>query len=101
MHATHISLLGGFSIRVAGEPADRGWRLTKAKTLVKLLALAPRHRLHRDQVVEILWPGTDVRTSANNLHQVVHTVRRTVGAGAIELNHDTVQLGPDGGLCSA
>lgn len=94
-----ISLLGGFSVCVAGKPVDRGWRLNKAKTLVKLLALAPQqHRLHRDQVVEILWPDAEMRAAANNLHQVVHAARSTVGPGLIVLHNDMVQLGSDAGL---
>jgi predicted ATPase len=51
-----ISLLGGFSVVVDGRPVAEHWRLRKAKTLVKLLALAPGHRLHRESVVEALWP---------------------------------------------
>src|SRR5215212_7542313 len=50
-----ISLLGGFSVGTAGKPIDDHWRLRKAKTLVKLLALAPGHWLTRDAVIEILW----------------------------------------------
>ena len=42
----HVALLGGFSVTVNGQPVPDRWRLRKAKTLVKLLALAPRHRLH-------------------------------------------------------
>jgi DNA-binding SARP family transcriptional activator len=34
---------------------DDAWRLRRARTLVKLLTLAPRHRLHREQVVDALW----------------------------------------------
>jgi hypothetical protein len=40
---------------------------------VKLLALAPANRLHREQVFELLWPGRDdARAAANNLHQAVY-----------------------------
>ena len=46
----HVALLGGFSVTVNGQPVPDRWRLRKAKTLVKLLALAPGHRLHRDIV---------------------------------------------------
>jgi hypothetical protein len=41
-----IGLLGVFSISVgASVIAEDAWRLRKAKTLVKLLALAPERRL--------------------------------------------------------
>jgi len=68
---TCIVLLGGFSVSVAGQPIADRWRLRKAKTLVKLLALAPGHRLHRDIVVDLLWPEAEPQATANNLHQLV------------------------------
>jgi non-specific serine/threonine protein kinase len=45
---------------------------------VKLLALAPHHRLHREQVVDALWPDADLAAAANNLHNVLHVVRRAI-----------------------
>ena len=74
------------------------WRLRKAKTLVKLLALAPRHRLHRDVVSERLWPDAEPEAAANNLHQIVLAIRRMLGAASITLNDDVVQLCPAGDL---
>jgi hypothetical protein len=35
---------------------DASWRLRKAAGLVKLLALAEGHRLHREQAMDLLWP---------------------------------------------
>ena len=32
------------------------WRLRKAASLVKLLALAPGHRLHRERAMDLFWP---------------------------------------------
>jgi hypothetical protein len=47
-----IELLGGFRVTVDGSvvPEDE-WRRRKPAGLIKLLALAPGHRLHRDQAV--------------------------------------------------
>jgi hypothetical protein len=45
-----ISLLGAFSVTVGGDVIpENAWRLRKAKTLIKLLALAPECRLHADR----------------------------------------------------
>jgi hypothetical protein len=50
--AVTVTLLGGFSATADGEPVPEGaWRPKKARELVKLLALAPDHRLHREQVM--------------------------------------------------
>jgi DNA-binding SARP family transcriptional activator len=70
-----VCLLGGFSVSIDGEPVDDRWRLRKAKTLVKLLALEPGHRLHRDVLIEQLWPETASSAATNNLHQAVHAAR--------------------------
>jgi predicted ATPase/DNA-binding SARP family transcriptional activator len=93
-----ISLLGGFSVAVAGKPVDDHWRLRKAKTLVKLLALAPGHWLHRDVVEDILWPDRQPQAAANNLHQILHSVRRMMGTASIALQDDVIRLCPDGRL---
>ncbi len=56
MRDVSVSLLGGFAAEVDGvgvPPA--AWRLKKARELVKLLALAPGHRLHREQAMDVLW----------------------------------------------
>ena len=98
-----ISLLGGFAISVNGRPVVEGWRLRKAKTLVKLLALAEGHRLHRGVLAEWLWPGLDAAAAANNLHQALHVARRVLGMSApgcrlLELRDDLVVLCPAGRL---
>jgi DNA-binding SARP family transcriptional activator/predicted ATPase len=94
----HVSLLGEFSVTTGGQPVEDHWRLRKAKTLVKMLALAPGHRLHRDAIAEILWPNAELETAANNLYQILHTIRRMIGATSIALNNDVAQLCPAGGL---
>ena len=54
-NVVRIRLLGGFSVSVDSRTIARNeWRLRKAATLVKLLALAPGHRMHREQAMELL-----------------------------------------------
>jgi predicted ATPase len=91
-----ITLLGGFSATVDGERLDeRAWRLKKARELVKLLALAPGHRLHRDQAMDILWPELGASAAANNLNQAVHVARKALGADAILLRDEVLSLAPE------
>jgi DNA-binding SARP family transcriptional activator len=57
--AVRIRLLGGFQVTVETRTIeDEAWRLRKAASLVKLLALAPGHRLHREQAMEALLAGS-------------------------------------------
>jgi len=77
-----IWLLGGFRISVGPRSiADDAWRLKKAASLIKLLALAPRHRLPRERLMELLWPGSSKSSASNNLRQTLHAARKALGAG--------------------
>src|SRR5882724_9270074 len=88
-----VCLLGGFSVATKdGVVEERAWRLRKAKALVKLLALAPERRLHRERLADLLWPDRDADASANNLHQALHAARRAIGSDALRLSDGVVTL---------
>jgi predicted ATPase len=92
----HVKLLGGFAAEVGGvQLSESAWRLRKAKDLVKLLALAPGHRLHREQAMDALWPDRAPDSAANNLNQAVHAARRALGAEAITLLDGVLRLEAD------
>ncbi|HEY7620199.1 MAG TPA: hypothetical protein VH834_10525, partial [Solirubrobacteraceae bacterium] len=87
-----IQLLGTFAVRVEGAPVpEEAWRLRRARTLVKLLALAPERRLHREVVVDLLWPDGD----GKGLHQVLYTARRALGGERLVLREGVVALEGD------
>src|SRR3954447_777366 len=79
-----IRLFGAFAVRVGATPVpESAWRLRKAKSVVKLLALAPERRIHRERVMELLWPDLSPGAAANNFHQALYVARRALeGAGA-------------------
>ena len=91
-----VTLLGSFRVTVDGTTtAARGWSRKTAATLVKVLALAPGHRLHREQVLDILWPDEPTERSAPRLHKAAHFARRAAGRDdAIVLRDDVVWLFP-------
>lgn len=95
---THIqiTLLGGFAVSVDGRVVPpAAWARRQATHLVKLLALAPRHQLHREQVMDALWPDVDPLDAAPRLHKAAHYARRALGVpDAVVLAGETVQLAP-------
>jgi len=95
-----ITVLGGFEMMVNGVPtATRGWSRRSAAAVVKILALAPGHRLHREQVIDLLWPGESVAAMAPRLHKAAHYARRAVGReDAVVLRDDLVWLFPGADL---
>jgi len=81
--ALRVYLLGGFRASVGPRIIDDAeWRLRKAKTLVKLLALASGHRLHREQAMDILWRDLDPEAAGNNLRKTLHVARRALEPSA-------------------
>ncbi len=94
-----LRLLGGFDVSVDGAPvAPEQWTRRQAASLVKVLALAPGRRLHREQVIEALWPGASVETAGPRLHKAAHYARRALGgdSSAVLLRNDMVALLPGG-----
>jgi hypothetical protein len=88
-----VDLLGQTVDGRATTAAD--WRRRRSVTLVKLLALAKRHRLHREQIMETLWPDLPPDAAAANLRKAIHFTRRALGAHEIiVLDGEIVALAP-------
>src|SRR5688500_15737205 len=71
-----VRLLGGFHVAVGGHALpDNAWRRERVAALVKLLALAPDHRLRSDEVRSALWTndqfdaGDGMRVTLNQARQ--------------------------------
>lgn len=95
-----IVVLGPFRVDIDGRevPPD-AWRHRRGAELVKRLALAPRHRVHREQLVEDLWPDLAPAAGAANLRKALHYARRALrGARAIAHDGELLVLWPDGEL---
>ena len=91
-----IHLLGRFAVSVDGRPIPTAdWRRDRAAALIKLLALRPAHRIHREQAMEIFWPDADPEAAGANLRKAIHFARRTLGVhDLIEVRNDIVSLAP-------
>lgn len=77
-----VKLLGGFRVEGAGAgQAISDWPRRSAKTLVKLLAVQPGHVLHREQVIDVLWPKVDTDAALNSFGKALHVARRALEPG--------------------
>ena len=99
--ALAVRLLGGFQVAVGGQTvAETVWRQRRAAAVVKLLALEPAHRLHREQLTDTLWPELDPSAAANNLRVALHHARQGLqAAGApqgtfLSRDGEVIALGP-------
>jgi predicted ATPase/DNA-binding SARP family transcriptional activator len=97
-----IHLLGDFCICIGEKSLEANhWKLRKAKTLIKLLALAPHHRLHREELMDSLWPEADLQAATDSLHQTLHNLRSNLKPYCsnprhyIQVENEMVSLCPD------
>lgn len=101
--AVRVWLLGGFRVSVGSRTIEEdAWRLRKAAALVKLLALAPGHRLHREQLMDMLWPDSNRKAASNNLRRVLHAAGKVfdpvAGSRYLASEDESLALCPGGQL---
>jgi predicted ATPase/DNA-binding SARP family transcriptional activator len=103
IEAVRVELLGGFSVSVGNRTIQQSeWRLRKAASLVKLLALAPGHRLHREQAMDLLWPDSGRGGASNSLRRTLHAARKVLdpveGSRYLASEDESLVLCPSGEL---
>jgi DNA-binding SARP family transcriptional activator len=74
-----VRLLGGFGVE-RSDPTGLvyDWRRRSAKTMTKILAAHPKHSLHREQILDILWPGADTESALNSLGKALYAARHAL-----------------------
>jgi DNA-binding SARP family transcriptional activator/tetratricopeptide (TPR) repeat protein len=97
MPTIHITLLGRFAVTVDAVPvAESNWTRRRAGALVKVLAMAPGRRLHREQIIDLVWPDDTIDEAAPKLHKAAHFARRAIDVpNSVVLRGDNVLLCPD------
>ncbi|HLJ69247.1 MAG TPA: AAA family ATPase [Chloroflexota bacterium] len=75
-----LELLGGFRAEREGSCvlASAWLRRGSARTLVKLVALHPQHKLHREQILDMLWPDVELDSALNRFAKALHAARRAL-----------------------
>jgi len=89
-----VRLMGAFSVEVDGRIVDQGdFQHRSAAAVVKILALTPHRRMHREQVMDHLWPHLSLHNAANQLYKAAHYARRATGAAdCVSLGNEIVTL---------
>ena len=96
MAPIEITLLGRFGVRLGDRDVDdSAWPRRSASDLVKLLALAPGRRMHRERIVDALWPAVPPDQARRRLHTATHYARRALGDDtAVSRRGDLLTLFP-------
>jgi predicted ATPase/DNA-binding SARP family transcriptional activator len=89
-----VKLFGVFEVTLGAVPqviAAKHWRARRARWLLQLIALQKGAQLHRDLVLEALWPDSDSEAAANRLHHTLHVLRKIFAQHGIDPAHSVVQ----------
>lgn len=77
-----VKCFSRFEIRVDGQlPALERVR-PRAREVLRMLALAAGRPVHRELLIEALWPGLDPSAATHNLHVAVSSLRAVLEPGA-------------------
>ena len=71
---------GGFSLSVGGRPLDLSILKPRVRALLRFLVLNTGRPVHREVIVEALWPDGDRASGARSLHVALSSVRRLLDA---------------------
>lgn len=75
-----VRVLGPLEVQIAGEQVA-AWGGQRAKTLFQYL-LMHRRPVHREVLMELLWPGHTYSSARNNLNVCVYSLRRVLDAAS-------------------
>lgn len=75
------AVLGPLEVRVAGQQVA-GWGGQKNRALFQYLLLHPDRPVHREVLMELLWPGYSYASARNNLNVCIYGVRQALRTGS-------------------
>src|SRR5690349_1972122 len=102
--ALKVMTLGCFSLMRGQDQLGGGnWKRRRVGELFKVLLSADQHRLHREQVQELLWPSSSLEQATNSFGKTLYLLRRALepdltpgtSSSYVVLDHDTLLLVPD------
>jgi serine/threonine-protein kinase len=91
-----VLLLGPLALERNGVFVDASRWQNRVQTLFKLLVTAPARQRRREELIDLLWPETDLDTGAGNLRLLVHRLRLALGADLAPVlsHHGWIALNP-------
>jgi PAS domain S-box-containing protein len=83
-HTLHVFALGGFGVSVAGRNLDTAkWQRKQAVTLLKYLITQLDRPVHRERLLDCLWPDADERQGWGRLKVTAYCLRRELRANGM------------------
>ena len=77
-----LRCLGGFSLTIGGTEIDESVAKPMERALLHLLALRAGEGVHREVILEALWPEAEPEAGRHRLQVAVSSLRRLLGDGS-------------------
>ena len=74
--SAQIRCFGAFRIDVKGEPLEVGSVRPRARSVLRLLALHAPQPVHREVIMEALWPESEPEAAVRNLQVALSSIRQ-------------------------
>ncbi len=84
-----VSVLGAFEVASADGRVAR-WTSRKARELLKILVARRGAPVHREVLMDLLWPDVDPATLSNRLSVALSTVRRALDPDRLQSSNELV-----------
>lgn len=81
---TSVRCLGTFDVVVAGRSLPVEGLRPLPRSLLMILALHHGHDVHREDLIEALWPDSTVEAASHRLHAAASSVRRCLADSGLE-----------------
>lgn len=79
-----LTCLGGFSLTVSGHEVDSIHLRPRARALLMLLALNHQRPVHRERLIEQLWPGSSLASGLRCLQVAVSSIRQWLADAGLD-----------------
>lgn len=83
-HTLHVFTLGGFGMALGGRSVDIGkWKRKQAVTLLKYLITQLDRPVHRERLIDCLWPDADEKQGWGRLKVTMYCLRQELRANGM------------------
>jgi DNA-binding SARP family transcriptional activator len=78
--AVQLRCLGGFSLAVHGRPVDESAAKPMERALLHLLSMRAGEQVHREALIEAMWPEADRDAGLHRLQVAISSLRRLIAS---------------------
>jgi DNA-binding SARP family transcriptional activator len=88
-----ITCFGGLELRIGSQVVDFTSLRPRSRTLLRSLAMAAGQDVHRERLIDWLWPDAEITVATRRLQVAVSSVRQLLDQASLDATHGIVRHG--------